>query len=110
MTDSSARPRYGYVTLLTSDCYLAGALTAVNSILDVESIDSLETFETVCLVTPATVGHKAQQALQKVFDRVIGVEPIVTESWEELKLLGKLSVGGNGFARMSGYKLGPGPG
>lgn len=90
MAQSAEHPAYAFVTLLTTDTYLAGALTAVNSILDLESIDSVKTFETVCLVTPATVGHKSIQALQKVFDRVVGVEPIVTQSWEQLKLLGKL--------------------
>ncbi len=89
MADSPQPPKNAYVTLLTSDTYLPGALTAVNSILDLESLESLKSFETVCLVTPATVGHKSTQALQKVFDRVVGVEPIVTQSWEELKLLGE---------------------
>ncbi|GAA5971960.1 hypothetical protein JCM11641_001587 [Rhodosporidiobolus odoratus] len=74
------------VTLVTSDNYLAGALTSLNSLLDV---DDRTRFASVCLVTPATVGHNSIQALQKVFDEVVGVEPLVTESWEELKLLGR---------------------
>lgn len=88
MSSSPEPPRYAVVTLLTSDNYLPGALTTVNSLLDVEP--DRTRFDTVCLTTPSTVGHNSLQALQKVFDVVVGVEPLVTESWEELKLLGAL--------------------
>lgn len=84
-------PRFAFVTLLTSDSYLAGALTTINSVLDVEPFTRHEdrTFDTVCLVSPATVGHRALQALDKVFDQVVGVEQIITQSWGNLDLLGE---------------------
>jgi hypothetical protein len=78
-----------FVTLLTSDSYLAGALTAIHSVLDAEGVQLRRAFETVCLVTPATVSQAAIKALERTFDRVIGVEEITTESWSELDLLGE---------------------
>ncbi|GAA5892860.1 uncharacterized protein JCM6883_007496 [Sporobolomyces salmoneus] len=84
-------PRFAFVTLLTSDSYLAGALTAINSVLDVEPFTphSQRKFDTVCLVSPATVGHSSIKALEKVFDSIVGVEQIITESWGNLDLLGR---------------------
>lgn len=84
--------RYAVVTLVTSDSYLPGALVALNSLLDAEGAPPSPTaraFATVCLATPASVGHATLQALDKAFDQVIGVEPILTQSWEELRLLGE---------------------
>lgn len=88
----SRGPRYAVVTLVTSDSYLAGALVALSSLLDAEGAPASPTareFATVCLATPQTVGHATLQALDKAFDQVIGVEPILTQSWEELRLLGQ---------------------
>ncbi|GAA6062218.1 hypothetical protein JCM10212_006453 [Sporobolomyces blumeae] len=84
-------PRFAFVTLLTSDSYLAGALTLVNSLLDVEPFAPHDErrFDTVCLVSPETVGHTSLKALEKSFDAVVGVEQIVTESWGNLDLLGR---------------------
>ena len=85
-------PRYAVVTLVTSDSYLAGALVALSSLLDAEGASASPTareFATVCLATPQSVGHATLQALDKAFDQVIGVEPILTQSWEELRLLGQ---------------------
>jgi hypothetical protein len=79
-------PSYAVVTLLTDDSYLPGALTTLNSLLDLES--SSRNFHSVVLTTPQTVSHSTLQALQKAFDVVVGVETITTDSWEELKLLG----------------------
>lgn len=79
-------PPYAVVTLLTSDSYLPGAINTLNSLLDVEPDRSR--FTTLALVTPSTISHTSIQALQKVFDVVVGVEVITTDSWEELKLLG----------------------
>lgn len=86
-----ATPRFAFVTLLTSDSYLAGALTTINSVLDIEPFTphSQRTFDTVCLVSPSTVGHASLKALEKVFDVVVGVEQIITESWGNLDLLGR---------------------
>lgn len=85
---ATTAPRTAFVTLLTSDSYLAGALTCINSLLDVEGSTSAA-FDTVCLVTPATVGQASIRALQKTFDAVVGVAEITTESWKELDLLGE---------------------
>ncbi|GAA5889860.1 hypothetical protein JCM8208_001149 [Rhodotorula glutinis] len=83
-------PRFAFVTLCTSDAYLPGALVTLHSVLDVEPASPLaREWTTVALTTPATVAHSTVQALSKAFDVVIGVESIVTQSWEELKLLGR---------------------
>ncbi|SCV70912.1 BQ2448_3674 [Microbotryum intermedium] len=82
------RPTKAFVTLLTSDSYLPGCLTMINSLLDVEGAKGRADYDTVCLVTPATVGYAAIKALHKVFDQVVGVAEITTRSWHELGLLG----------------------
>ncbi|GAA5868169.1 hypothetical protein JCM8547_003367 [Rhodosporidiobolus lusitaniae] len=82
----ASSPPYAVVTFVSSDSYLPGALTSLQSLLDV---DDPSKFDTVCLVTPSTVGHRSIQALEKAFNLVVGVETIATESWEELKLLGR---------------------
>ncbi|KAK4705130.1 hypothetical protein P7C70_g1082, partial [Phenoliferia sp. Uapishka_3] len=81
--------KFAVVTLLTTDSYLPGALTAIHSLLDVEGAAPFRPFETVCIITPSTVGHESLQAVEKVFDHVIGVEEIMTQSWTELDLLGR---------------------
>ena len=82
---------FAFVTLITTDSYLPGALTCVKSLLDAEGNDPTnKKFHTVCLVTPSTVAHASLKALQKAFDVVVGVEPIVTKNLKELDLLGKL--------------------
>ncbi|GJN89831.1 hypothetical protein Rhopal_002820-T1 [Rhodotorula paludigena] len=85
------RAELAFVTLVTSDQYLPGALVTLHSLLDVEDTRS-RAFATVCLATPATLSHATVQALGKAFDVVIGVEPIVSESIDELKLLGRLDL------------------
>ncbi|KAI5480404.1 glycosyltransferase family 8 protein [Pseudohyphozyma bogoriensis] len=80
---------FAFVTLLTSDSYLAGALTTIRSLLDIEGIHPRNPFQTVCIVTPNTVGQDAIKALHKTFDQVIGVEEITTQSWGNLDLLGR---------------------
>ncbi|GAA6005138.1 hypothetical protein JCM10207_008519 [Rhodosporidiobolus poonsookiae] len=80
-------PDCAVVTLVTSDSYLPGALVTLHSLVDVDPNRSR--FDSVCLTTPSTVGHNSIKALEKSFDVVCGVETITTESWEELKLLGR---------------------
>lgn len=93
MSSDQIIPTFAFVTLLTSDSYLPGVLTTLKSLQDAQhSITNQESYETVCLVTPSTVGQNSIKALEKSFDRVIGVETITTTSWSELKLLGKLSI------------------
>ncbi|BGP47109.1 glycogenin glucosyltransferase [Rhodotorula kratochvilovae] len=83
-------PRFAFATLVTSDQYLPGALVTLHSLLDIEPASPLQRdWTTVCLTTPATVGYATLQALTRAFDVVVGVESIVTQSWEELKLLGR---------------------
>lgn len=91
---NQSNKQFAFVTLLTSDSYLPGALTCLKSLQDSESNSSNEdkvevnSFETVCLVTPNTVSQNSIKTLEKCFDKVIGVETITTTSWNELNLLG----------------------
>ncbi|SCZ98650.1 BZ3500_MvSof-1268-A1-R1_Chr7-1g09229 [Microbotryum saponariae] len=96
-----------FVTLLTSDSYLPGCLTMINSLLNVEGAKGRADYETVCLVTPATVGHVAIKALHKVFDQVIGVAEITTRSWHELALLGELLLSLLLLSHRQGYSARP---
>lgn len=88
------RPRYAVATLLTNDSYLPGALTCIHSLLDVEEADKTADhedrapFETLCLVTPATVSVEAIKLLKSHFDKVVYCEPIESRSTKELALLG----------------------
>jgi glycogenin glucosyltransferase len=79
---------YAAVTLLTDDRYLPGALTAVHSLYDVEGAKPAVDFDTVCLVTPATVSVEAIKRLRQLFTLVVGVDSIETSSHRELALLG----------------------
>jgi glycogenin glucosyltransferase len=82
-----------FVTVLTSDAYLPGALVVVHSLLDAErEHDSLESFETVCLVTPSTVSVESIRTLRTAFDLVIGVDEIISASLAQLETLGASSV------------------
>jgi len=83
-------------TLVTSDAYLPGALTALHSLLDAERATDdagRRPFETVCLVTPATVSVEAIRALRRHFALVVGVEPIESVSLANLNLLGPSALG-----------------
>lgn len=75
-----------FVTLLTSDHYLPGALALAAALKDVH--DSLEGIDLVCLVTPETVDVKSIKLLRRAFNQVIGVEVIEQTSAKELELLG----------------------
>jgi glycogenin len=78
-----------FVTLVTSDAYVPGALTALNSLLDAEGKTKAGLFETVCLVTPTTVSTESIRTIRRAFETTVGVDPIRSESLEELSLLGK---------------------
>ncbi|KAF9074799.1 hypothetical protein BDP27DRAFT_1213603 [Rhodocollybia butyracea] len=83
---------YAFVTLLTSDHYLPGALSLVAALRDVHpspAISPEHEFQTVCIVTPETVDVSTIKLLRKAFDVVIGVELIVQNDQEGLKLLGR---------------------
>lgn len=78
-----------FVTLLTSDAYLPGALVCIQSLLEAEGSIPSVPFETVCLVTPATVSVESIKALRRNFSLVVGVEELRSGSESNLALLGK---------------------
>jgi hypothetical protein len=64
-----------FVTLLTTDSYLPGALVLLHSLLELHPAP--RDFKIVALVTPETVDAKSIGELRKAgYDLVIGVEPI----------------------------------
>lgn len=84
-TTTSNRPRNAFVTLLTTDSYLPGALVLAHSIKQSHSNKSklLSTsdatnipFHLVCLVSTNNVKVQSIRSLRRVFDLVIGVEPL----------------------------------
>lgn len=81
-----------FVTLVTTDSYVQGAIVAIRSVLECEGLEPVNPFETVCLVTPATVSVQSIKALRRNFSLVVGVEEIRSGNGRELQLLG-------GFAR-----------
>lgn len=78
-----------FVTLVTTDSYVPGALVAIHSVLEKEGRQPAHPFETVCLVTPATVSVQSIKALRHNFSLVVGVEEIRSGSNRELALLGE---------------------
>lgn len=83
---------FAFVTLLSSDSYLPGALVLAASLKELHPIPAQHPevdFQTVCLVTPETVDVKSIKALRKAFDVVIGVELIEAPSSQGLDLLGE---------------------
>ncbi|RXW19169.1 hypothetical protein EST38_g6694 [Candolleomyces aberdarensis] len=77
---------YAFVTLISSDSYLPGALAQVAALRDLESDPNL-TY--VCLVTPETVDVSTIKLLRKTFDLVVGVEVLEDEDKRGLQLLGE---------------------
>lgn len=64
-----------FVTLLTTDSYLPGALVLLHSLLELHPAP--RDFKIVALVTPETVDAKSIGELRRAgYDLVIGVEPI----------------------------------
>jgi glycogenin len=83
---------YAFVTLLSSDSYLPGALAVAAALKDVHSSPALHPevdFQTVCLVTPENVDVSTIKLLRRAFNVVIGVEIIASEDEQRLKLLGE---------------------
>jgi glycogenin glucosyltransferase len=80
---------YAFVTLLTSDSYLPGALAQAAALRDVHSAEpDTIPFHTVCLVTPETVDVSTIKLLRRAFSVVIGVETIGQDDDKNLQLLG----------------------
>lgn len=85
---------YAFVTLLTSDSYLPGALTLAAALKDIHPSPAVHPevdFQTVCLVTPETVDIASIKLLRKAFDVVVGVEIIEENNERGLQLLGEYS-------------------
>ena len=85
---------YAFVTLVTSDHYLPGALAVVAALKDVHPLPPVPPevpFQTVCIVSPETVDINTIKHLRRAFDVVIGVEVIEAETAAGLQLLGKCS-------------------
>lgn len=85
---------YAFVTLVSSDSYLPGALAVAGALKDVHPSPPVPPevpFQTVCLVTPETVDVSTIKLLRGAFDTVIGVEIIGQADEKGLKLLGEFS-------------------
>ncbi|KZV99006.1 hypothetical protein EXIGLDRAFT_763004 [Exidia glandulosa HHB12029] len=83
---------YAFVTLVTSDAYLPGALVVASALRDVHPSPPEPpevAFQTVCLVTPETVDVKTIKLLRRAFDHVVGVEVISVGRTIGLDLLGR---------------------
>ncbi|KII94146.1 glycosyltransferase family 8 protein [Plicaturopsis crispa FD-325 SS-3] len=83
---------FAFVTLVTSDFYLPGALALAGALKDVHTTPPTAPevdFQTVCIVTPETVDVSTIKLLRRAFDSVIGVEVIAQEDDAGLKLLGR---------------------
>ncbi|EJD51941.1 hypothetical protein AURDEDRAFT_111495 [Auricularia subglabra TFB-10046 SS5] len=83
---------FAFVTLVTSDAYLPGALVVTSALRDVHPTPTEPPeveFQTVCLVTPETVDVKTIKLLRRAFDVVVGVEVISTDTSIGLDLLGR---------------------
>jgi hypothetical protein len=83
---------YAFVTLVSSDSYLPGALTLAAALKDIHPSPPVPPevdFQTVCLVTPEIVDVSTIKHLRKAFNLVIGVEVIDQNDEKGLKLLGQ---------------------
>lgn len=83
---------YAFVTLVSSDAYLPGALAQVAALRDVHPTTPSPPevpFQTVCLVTPETLDVTTIKFLRRAFDLVVGVEVLEQENNSNLKLLGE---------------------
>ncbi|TFK30886.1 hypothetical protein FA15DRAFT_37011 [Coprinopsis marcescibilis] len=75
-----------FVTLVSSDAYLPGALAQVAALND---LHPHRQFQTLCLVTPESVDVASIKALRSSFDVVVGVEILEDANERGLKLLGR---------------------
>ena len=83
---------YAFVTLVTSDSYLPGALAQVAALREVHPQPAVHPevdFQTVCVVTPETVDISSIKLLRKSYDLVVGVEVIEQNDDKGLQLLGE---------------------
>ncbi|KAF9454096.1 glycosyltransferase family 8 protein [Macrolepiota fuliginosa MF-IS2] len=83
---------YAFVTLISSDAYLPGALAQAAALRDVHPHPPVfpeVSFKTICLVTPETVDVATIKLLRRAFDLVIGVEVLEQDNNTNLELLGR---------------------
>lgn len=83
---------YAFVSLVSSDAYLPGALAQVAALRELhpDPAPSPELpFHTVCLVTPESVDVATIRRLRTAYDHVVGVEILQQDNAAGLKLLGK---------------------
>ncbi|KAG2156652.1 glycosyltransferase family 8 protein [Suillus bovinus] len=81
---------FAFVTLVTSDSYLPGALAISGALKDVHQTEPHEVkYDTVCIVTPETLDITTIKLLRKTYDTVIGVEVIGQPDPTGLNLLGR---------------------
>ncbi|PPQ71465.1 hypothetical protein CVT26_011244 [Gymnopilus dilepis] len=83
---------FAFVTLISSDAYLPGALVQAAALRDIHNDQPSPPevpFSTVCLVTPETVDVSTVKRLRKAFDLVVGVEVLEQDNPAGLKLLGR---------------------
>lgn len=98
---SSRSQRFAFVTLITTDHYLPGALVLAHSLRQAHATSSKpagtltpadlanlgaaglsnrtsidKKVDLICLVTPATVSVRTVKTLVRYFDKVVGVEPL----------------------------------
>ena len=86
---------FAFVTLVSSDAYLPGALAQVAALRDLHSpVDTdrdSPTVPNVCLVTPESVDVSTIKLLRKAFDLVVGVEILEDANERGLQLLGQFT-------------------
>ena len=75
---------HAFVTLVSSDSYLPGALAQVAALSDLHKNPF-----TVCLVTPESLDVATIRALRKAFNLVVGVEILEQDNNHGLLLLGR---------------------
>ncbi|TFY69977.1 hypothetical protein EVJ58_g100 [Rhodofomes roseus] len=83
---------FAFVSLVTSDHYLPGALAVAAALRDLHPTPAQAPevdFQTVCLVTPESVDVSTVKLLRRAFNVVIGVELIEQEDEKGLQLLGR---------------------
>lgn len=74
-----------YVTILINDNYLPGSLVLARSLRDLKTTKQLA-------ILVANVSPEAIELLKEVYDDVIPVSPILSNSFEELSTLGRIDL------------------
>lgn len=94
---------FAFITLVSSDSYLPGALAQVAALRDLHSKPATPPevdFATVCIVTPESLDVATIKCLRKEFDLVVGVEILEQENQKGLQLLGVYKLYTRIYARL----------